>query len=62
MAKLSLGIAGSASTEGATRTHGAPGTAGIMTATSPAVKRAMYIWFGAVGILFLFHVGGAKLG
>lgn len=62
MAKLSLGIAGSAKSEGATRTGGAPGTAGIMSGAQPAVKRAMYIWFGAVLILFAFHVGGAKLG
>jgi hypothetical protein len=62
VAKIEIGIAGSASTEGATRTHGVPGTAGIMTNAQPAVKRAMYLWFGAVAILFIFHVGGAKLG
>jgi hypothetical protein len=62
VAKLSIGIAGSSGTEGATRTHGVPGTAGIMGDVSPAVKTAMYLWFGAVAILFIFHVGGAKLG
>jgi hypothetical protein len=39
-----------------------PGTAGIMANASPAVKTAMWLWVGAVALLFVFHVGGARLG
>jgi hypothetical protein len=62
VAKLSFGIAGSASTEGATRTSGPPGVAGIMGNAQPAVKSALILWFVALGVLFVFHVGGARLG
>lgn len=60
MASARVGIAGSAKVEGATRTHGVPGTAGIMR-NSP-ISRPVLIWGIALGVLFFFHVGGAKLG
>lgn len=59
---VAIGIAASANTEGTTRTHGVPGTAGIVSGASTPVNRALIIWGIAVGLLFLFHVGGAKLG
>lgn len=62
MAKISIGIAGSASTEGVVPTSGTPGTAGILSGATPAVTRAMWLWAGAVAVLFIFHVGGARLG
>lgn len=58
----SVGIAGSARVEGAARTHGAPGTAGIVNGDTKQIQRVVIFWVGAVGILFLFHVGGARLG
>lgn len=62
MAKVAIGIAGSASTEGAVPTGGAPGSAGIMSGAAPGVKRAAIFWVAAVVILMAFHVGGARLG
>jgi hypothetical protein len=62
VAKISLGIAGGAKAEGTTRAGGMPGTAGIVSGSTPAVTRAMWLWVGAVAILFVFHVGGARLG
>jgi hypothetical protein len=59
---MQVGIAGSAATEGVRPTGGAPGTAGIMTNAAPGAKRALIFWGAAVALLFIFHVGGAKLG
>lgn len=60
MARAAVGIAGSAQIEGASRTGGPPGAAGIMQ--PPHIQRTMIFWGIAVGILFVFHIGGAKLG
>lgn len=64
-----IGIAGSAKIEGVgrvgggvTASGGVDGSSQIMGNASPAVKRAMWIWIGAVVILAIFHVGGASLG
>lgn len=60
--EVAVGIAGSAKVEGATPTSGAPGTAGIMSGATPGAKKALYIWLAAFGVLFIFHIGGARLG
>ena len=64
-----IGIAASARIEGTTRVGGIPptpgspgGTAQIMDGLHPAAKRAVIFWGVAVFVLFIFHVGGARLG
>ena len=54
---MQVGLAGSASIEGTTRTVGIVDT----TSSDHVVKRATMIWIGAVVLLVLFHVGGSKL-
>lgn len=65
-----IGIYGSARIEGIGRVGGNitasggvdAGGAAVMGNASPAVKRAMWFWIGAVVVLAIFHVGGASLG
>lgn len=56
-----IGIAGAARVEGTTRTAGKE-FAIVREEAHPAVKRAVVFWFGAVALLFVFHVGGAQVG
>jgi hypothetical protein len=69
VAAVQIGVGASARIEGTTPVGGIPptpgspgGTAAIMPQSNPSVNRAIIVWGIALGVLFLFHVGGAHLG
>ncbi len=53
---------GGVSVGGSARIQGVGNVVGLNnTETNPAVKKAMFMWVAAVAVLFIFHVGGARI-